>query len=162
MCEGDWFGLGWIEGTVSWDFLLLFFHDSNSSGPLMNGLRFFIQFLISPRIFFLFTPRRGSHCRVTELDTASHRGVKLSGVHYIGESSSLVSITQQSHVANILKRLSGVHPTAASSSAVCIILRSQTSHCRVNIANILVCLSGVQMGLNREKIEVKNLVTLSL
>ena len=81
---------------------------------------------ISPRYSnFKKAPRR-----------ASHRGVRLRGVHHPAESDSAVCIIPRSQTPRCashcgvmktkhLKELSGVHPTAESDSAVCIIPRSQ-------------------------------------
>ena len=71
---------------------------------------------------------------------ASHRGVKLSGVHPTTESSSVVCITPQSQghqmsqktslcASNRRVRLHSVLPTAESDSAVCITQRSQAPLC---------------------------------
>ena len=74
------------------------------------------------------------------LQCASHRGVRLRGVHHSAESDSAVCITLRSQAPRCAShcrvKLRGVHHTAESSdeefsksSAVCIILRSQAPRC---------------------------------
>ena len=125
MCEGDWFGLGWIEGTVSWDFLLLFFHDSNSSGPLMNGLRFYYSvFNFANNFFFFYStawiplPSYGVRHRITPWSQAQwcalYRGVKLFGEHYIAKSCGQHSQKTQRCASHRRVKLRCVHHTEES------------------------------------------------
>ena len=93
------------------------------------------------------TPLCASHCGVIKtkyrkktLRCASHRRVRLHGVHHTAESDSTVCYTPWSQApqcasyhgvkgTNFLKKLCGVHPTAESSSAVCFLPWSQALRC---------------------------------
>ena len=123
-----------LKGSVSRDFYLYFFHDSNPSGSLINRLKLFRIIYRFPRDVQIFK--------------------KLCGVSHTTESVYVVSIKPQSQTpwyashcrvkiakyffltpwcashcsASICRvKLCGVHHTAESDSAVCITPQSQDS-----------------------------------
>ena len=105
-----------LKGVCHKIFDIHFFHDSNPSRPLIKRLENF-------RIRFQF------HRDIWIFK-------KLRGVHHTGESSDLKFFITPRCASHRGVRLCGVHPTAESSYTVCIIPRSLTSrcasHCGVN------------------------------
>ena len=117
-----------------------FFHDSNTSKPLINRLKYF-------RIRFRFCQDIRILKKLHGVQCASHRGVRRRGVHRPAESDSPLCIILRSHenkasektlqcASSRGNRLRGVHHTAESwkqsiwkNSAVCIPPRSRTHRC---------------------------------
>ena len=101
-----------LKGGVSRDFLPLFLHNSNPSGPLTK--RHF-------RILFLFYRDIQVKQKKT-LRCAYHRRIELHGVHHTAETDSVVCTvhhTAESRKLNVSK-----------SSPVCIIPQSHTPRCQ--------------------------------
>ena len=89
-----------LTGSVSRDFLPLFFHDLNPSGPLINSIKYFLWFRFQ---WDIQTPRlRGVYC-IAESDSAvcivslsqtlwcvSYCWVRLCGVHHKSQQSDKI------------------------------------------------------------------------
>ena len=131
----------YLKGVCHKIFYLHFFHDSNTSRPLIKRLNISEFGFDFAGIFRIFKKLTVAVCIIPRSQTPhciSYRRVRLWGGLHIPESDSAVCITLRSHENKESKkatqcashrgvRLCGVIPSAESSSTVCITPWSQVS-----------------------------------